>query len=231
MTLARKLERSREEGRSLWPVGSHSGVYLLLGVVPMLVWVWLWSVYTSLDNAAGPAPLPYLPLLNPVSVVLGVAVVVAIRWYRAAGATVNLSQMVVPAKVLLGASLFLYLNADIARAVHFWGGVAYDGNALFASSLFQTATSIVWTILGVALMIFAARRPVRAVWMVGAGLLAVVVVKLFAIDLSSISTISRIITFIVVGLLLLIVAYIAPIPPRRTAAQPDPLSHPTSDEV
>jgi len=44
----------------------------------------------------------------------------------------------------------------------------------------------------------------------------VVVAKLFLIDLADIGTVARIVSFIGVGLLLLIIGYFAPIPPRQT---------------
>ena len=60
-------------------------------------------------------------------------------------------------------------------------------------------------------------RKERIVWFLGAALVAVVVVKLFLIELSAVGTLQRIVSFIVVGLLLLLVGYVAPLPPRRDA--------------
>ena len=51
--------------------------------------------------------------------------------------------------------------------------------------------------------------------MVGAGLLAVVVVKLFAVDLSALSGLPRVVAFLGVGVLLLLIGYLAPLPPAR----------------
>jgi uncharacterized membrane protein len=54
----------------------------------------------------------------------------------------------------------------------------------------------------------------RAVWITGAALMAVVVVKLFLVDLGNAGTLGRIVSFLGVGVLLLIVGYFAPVPPR-----------------
>jgi uncharacterized membrane protein len=51
-------------------------------------------------------------------------------------------------------------------------------------------------------------------------LLALVVVKLFAVDLSRVGGVARIVSFIGVGLLLLLIGYLAPVPPRRKEATP-----------
>jgi uncharacterized membrane protein len=48
--------------------------------------------------------------------------------------------------------------------------------------------------------------------MVGAVLLAVVAVKLILIDLSKVGSLARIVSFIGVGVLMLVVGYVAPIP-------------------
>ncbi len=55
----------------------------------------------------------------------------------------------------------------------------------------------------------------RWVWLGGAGFMALVVIKLFLVDLGNSGTIERIISFIGIGILLLVVGYFAPVPPRQ----------------
>jgi len=74
---------------------------------------------------------------------------------------------------------------------------------------------VVWALLGVGLMIRGHRQVQRAVWVAGAGLLGVVVGKLFFLELADHGGLYRIISFIVVGLLLLVVGYFAPVPPDQ----------------
>ncbi len=57
-------------------------------------------------------------------------------------------------------------------------------------------------------------------WGVGAALLGLVVAKLFLVELADRGTLSRIVSFIVVGGLMLAVGYLAPIPPRRADSAP-----------
>ena len=75
--------------------------------------------------------------------------------------------------------------------------------------------SLLWAIVALAAMVFANRRAARVAWIAGAVLLAVVVIKLFVVDLSRIGGIERIVSFIGVGALLLLIGYLAPVPPRR----------------
>ena len=70
-------------------------------------------------------------------------------------------------------------------------------------------------VIALTLMVFATRRGHRTLWMIGGGLMAVVVVKLFVIDLSNLRGLERIVSFIVVGLLMLVIGYFSPVPPRK----------------
>jgi uncharacterized membrane protein len=55
------------------------------------------------------------------------------------------------------------------------------------------------------------------VWLAGAVLVAVVVAKLFLVELTNTGGLPRIVSFIGVGVLLLITGYFAPLPPKRLA--------------
>ena len=63
-------------------------------------------------------------------------------------------------------------------------------------------------------MVIATRRSLRALWMVGAVLLAVVVAKLFLVDLANTGTVERVVSFIGVGVLVIVVGYFSPVPPK-----------------
>jgi len=68
-------------------------------------------------------------------------------------------------------------------------------------------------------MVLSRMRMERALWIAGAALLAVVVGKLFLVDLSSTGTVARIVSFLGVGVLLLIIGYLAPVPPGAKEAE------------
>jgi uncharacterized membrane protein len=77
----------------------------------------------------------------------------------------------------------------------------------------QAGYSILWTLIAVVLMVMAHRKARRGMWTVGAALIGLTVLKLFVIDLSNRGGSERIVTFIAVGVLLLVVGYFAPMPP------------------
>jgi len=59
-----------------------------------------------------------------------------------------------------------------------------------------------------------ARSVRRSVWLAGAALMTIVVAKLFLVDLGNTGTLARVVSFLGVGVLLLVVGYFAPVPPR-----------------
>jgi uncharacterized membrane protein len=109
----------------------------------------------------------------------------------------------------------VWITALALRTVHHAGGVAYALGPMWRSALAQATLALLWTVCALATMVWANRRAERAGWIAGAVLLGAVVVKLFAVDLSRAGTVERIVSFIGVGLLLLLIGYLAPVPARK----------------
>jgi uncharacterized membrane protein len=90
---------------------------------------------------------------------------------------------------------------------------------LARSVLVQATLSILWTSAALSLMVLARQRMERAFWVAGAALLAVVVGKLFLVDLANTATVARIVSFVGVGVILLVIGYVAPVPPGAEEAE------------
>jgi uncharacterized membrane protein len=65
-------------------------------------------------------------------------------------------------------------------------------------------------------MVISNRLKQRFVWYTGAGLLAVVVIKLFVVDLSGSGTVYRIVSFLAIGGLMLVIGFLTPLPPAES---------------
>jgi uncharacterized membrane protein len=118
-----------------------------------------------------------------------------------------------PLAMTVAALVFVALNGALLRTLHHWFGVPFSLDAMLQSTLVETSLSIFWAVLSLTTMLIATRLISRMVWIAGAALLAIVVVKLFLVDLSSIGTVARIVSFVGVGLLMLVVGYLSPLPP------------------
>jgi hypothetical protein len=204
-----------------WPIGVHRRAYLTAGAAPLVAWMLAWSLVVGVASDGDASPLPYLPLVNPVDLTLAFVAVALLAWMgalRRDGVDVDAQ---VPRPVSIGvaaAFAFLWINAAALRALHHAFGIEWSPGALWDATIVQATLSLLWTVIALAAMVVANRAAARGGWIAGAVLLAVVVVKLFAVDLSRIGSVERIVSFIGVGLLLLAIGYLAPVPPRKEHA-------------
>jgi uncharacterized membrane protein len=206
----------RLEKTTTWPVGRNPDSYLGPGAGGLAIGMISW-VIISFTSPGDPGPLPYLPILNPVEL-LGLAIFFTLvmraranlgRWqdWR--------NRLVSWCPPLVGLLFFGWINCVVARVVHHYAGVHYTISSMFASTLYQAAIAAVWGFGALAITLWATRRRSRAGWIVGAALLGLTVAKLLLVDLSGSGTVARIISFLVVGVLMLIIGYFSPMPPTN----------------
>ena len=204
-----------------WPLSVWPAAYLTTGAAALVVALLLWLLIANMGGDGRATPLPYVPLFNPLELTLCGALLACLRWWQCLAD----QQALEPPRGLshypkvFAAFAFLVANGVLLRALHHYADVRWDGDALFASDTVQMALSLFWAALGLALTFFASRRAQRTLWMVGAALLAVVVAKLFLVDMASTGTVARIVSFLGAGALLLVVGYFSPLPPAREAEQ------------
>jgi uncharacterized membrane protein len=210
------LTVSRWNESQFWPIAAHRRAYLLIAGAPMAVALALWTLKANLNGDADPLPLPYLPLLNPLDLTQALAFVAVASWLAALRRfDPKLATSVQPGLLIASAAmLFFWINALVLRTIHFWFDVTYDAEPLWHSMLVQVCFSLLWSVIALATMLLANRRLWRVAWVSGAALLGAVVVKLFLVDLGQAGGVERIVSFIGVGLLLLLIGYLAPVPPR-----------------
>ncbi|MFH1983004.1 MAG: DUF2339 domain-containing protein [Pseudomonadota bacterium] len=207
---------SRLADRIVWPFRAHPEAYgdSGLGICIIAGALWGWIVIGCLAEGT-PKPLEYLPLINPLELTGLFAIYVLTRWMMRQAKDGLLPDTVI--KWALAAALFGMMNAVTARCVHTFGEIAWS-HRLFEATPFQSAIAVLWAIIALGAMVWAARSASRPVWFAAAGLLGVDVVKLFIVDLSGSGSISRIVSFIAVGALMLLVGFFSPLPPASGKA-------------
>jgi uncharacterized membrane protein len=178
---------------SRWPFSRFAYSYAWLAAAPLAAGVFIGGLLVALSSRGNAAPLPYIPLLNPTDLAVALSLGALTLWLLRLRGT----DMPVPASV-----------------AHHFAGVPWDAAPLFDSFLVQTGYAILWTLLALALMVLAHRRAQRPLWMLGASLLGLTLAKLFLIDLSNAGGTERIVAFTAVGILMLVVGYLAPLPPN-----------------
>ena len=202
-----------------WPLHAHQDWLRQTVLRPWLAVLMGWSLLANLVGNGRMDPLPSLPLLNPLDLAHGLALLYALRLSRGeAGGSLGSHWL------RCGAALgFFWLNSLLVRSLHLWADTPLWLHGALGNSLVQTGLSLLWTLSALATMGWATRRApaaqARSAWMLGAGLLGVVVLKLFFLDLSMLNSLMRIASFLAVGLLMLVIGYIAPLPPAAGEAR------------
>ncbi|MFP5348793.1 MAG: DUF2339 domain-containing protein, partial [Gammaproteobacteria bacterium] len=198
-----------------WPVRGNLRTYRVMGASPLVLLALGWLFIAGMGEPGNPVPLSYMPLLNPLDITALFLLLALLGWMLAIRGQVPWAPA--PMFVGLGAVAFAWINAALFRALHHAANIPYELRPMLASMLVQATLSLFWTVLAFTLMWLAGRTRLRYLWMLGAGLLGVVVVKLFLVDLSSSGTVERIVSFVGVGVLLLVIGYLAPVPPAGNA--------------
>ena len=208
----------RAVGPSLaWPVQRFSSLYR--DVVPLApaAGIILWVTWAS-TQSGDPDPLPYVPIVNPLELVQALGLIVAfLQWRRESRPPFTESPRGWGLTLVAGLA-FVAINMMVGRVVHFYWNVPFEIDALLGSSVFQAGISILWGVTAGILMTLARIRISRPVWMMGAGVLAALIVKLFLIDLGNVGGVARIVSFLATGVLILMIGYFAPAPPKAERA-------------
>ncbi len=201
-----------------WPVQRHLELYVYRAALPVVAILTVFAASQGLTNVGTPYPLNYIPFINPLDITIGLVMVIILYWHNRIDRLADKHAELVPANVrlaLIAATGFLWLTGIVARTVHYWFSVSWDDGAMFESIIFQASISVVWSLTAMIITILATRKAKRLLWFIGSALLGLVVIKLFLVDLASAGTIGRIISFVAVGLLMLLIGYLSPLPPRK----------------
>ncbi|MFO1370244.1 MAG: DUF2339 domain-containing protein [Marinagarivorans sp.] len=202
-----------------WPFNAYEQEYKNWVPAPLLALASLWFVIACHKSPSASAH--YLPLLNPLDLAQ-FAIILLLAYAAKHKLLAALTFISRPVRTgLLGLLVFIWINVVLLRAMSHYQHIAYELTALWQDLAVQMALSILWTACALLVMNIARRLQSRQLWMLGAGLLGLVVVKLATQDLAGAGTLAGIISFMVVGALMLLIGYLSPIPAKRAQAHTD----------
>jgi uncharacterized membrane protein len=162
----------------------------------------------------GAEPLRFIPLINPIELLMLAMALGAVRWF-ADPAAIPGSQRLRP--LALGIAGMAFATSATLRAVHHLGGVPWT-DAMASSSLAQMSLTVVWSVLGVVAWVVGSRRGLRMLWLAGAVTMGIVLAKLLLVDRGHLGNLFGIGSFIAYGLLCTAIGYFAPAPPRSPSS-------------
>ncbi|HEV2607952.1 MAG TPA: DUF2339 domain-containing protein, partial [Xanthomonadaceae bacterium] len=200
----------RKPGLFAWPRAALFASYRIGWFAPAAVLL-AFAFLVGLFSDGDAAPLPYVPLFNPLELSL-----IAIGTLLYALCPPSLHAL----RKAWSYAGFAFATSATLRAVHHWHGEPWSAE-VFDSGVSQMALTLVWSLLGVGSWIIGSRSGDRRLWMGGALLMGVVLLKLVALDRHYMGNVPGIVSFMVVGLLLVGVGYIAPSPPKPVESKRD----------
>jgi uncharacterized membrane protein len=187
------------------------------GCAPLMLFVLAWFLFMSLNSDGNAAPLTYIPILNPLDITLTSALLLFIIWHR--HMTKYFHRMVKITPIVAGIMAFTLLNGMLLRTLHHWADTPFRWESVFDYPIVSMAFTFMWAISAFILMLLAHKKAMRILWIVGAALMALVVAKIFLLDLAQTGTVERIASFIGAGIMLLVMGYFAPLPPAKSSEQ------------
>jgi uncharacterized membrane protein len=198
-----------------WPLQPYVQSYIFIAAIPLVIGTYFGGLALALLSNGNAAPLPYIPLLNPTEITVALVMAAGVSWVllmrrlNIASGGLNSSSVWIP-YLALG---FVFINTVWLRIAHHFFAVPWDVDRLFSSFFVQTGYAILWSVMALIMMVIGHRKARRGLWMLGAALLGLTVLKLIAIDMSNTGGMARVVAFIGVGVLILIVGFFAPLPP------------------
>lgn len=148
-------------------------------------------------------------VINPFDVV-SLAMLAGFLWMLSLQLKSGLDQGIVA--ILMVLSVLWLSSYILLRALHVYFDTPYNDLTIWGNALIQLSLTLLWVSLAFITMSLASRKKIRSVWILGGSILFIVTLKLVLFDLSHIGTLTRVISFLGAGLVMLIIAYIAPIP-------------------
>ncbi len=221
-----KRATANDTAPARWPLLPYLQSYIFIAAIPLVIGTFVGGLALSLLSNGNAAPLPYIPLLNPTEITVALVVAVGVSWVllmrrlRMAGDSLHSSSVWIP-YLVLG---FVFINTVWLRIAHHFFAVPWDAERLFSSFFVQTGYAILWSVMALVMMVMGHRKARRSLWMLGAALLGLTVLKLIAIDMSNTGGVARVVAFIGVGVLILIVGFFAPLPP---STKTEPIENPS----
>jgi len=202
-----------------FPIQLYRVQYWQIGLLPLGLYL-LFQLVTGLYSNGKIIYWTYVPFINPLEETAAFAIMIVAVWlnklvtsqtqpYQAqAIKSLQLTRLLVITLV------FLWVNSIILRSLSEWLDIPWSFYSLWHNNIVQVVLSLTWTVISVVLVAVAHRYLLRYIWFIGAILQAIVVIKLVLVDSIELDGLMRAFVFIGVALLMLVIGYLAPLPPK-----------------
>ncbi|WP_392559194.1 DUF2339 domain-containing protein [Orbus mooreae] len=210
-----------------YPLQMYQKQYWLIGLLPVALYL-LFSLITGLYSSGQIVYWTYIPFINPLEESAGFTLMMLAVWLHQVSKLLVVqnrvqTNIITPSLLIslfIISLIFLWGNSIILRTISQLLDLSWSFYVLWHNNIVQVVLSLVWTLSALILIVIAHRYVLRNLWFVGAILQVIVVLKLVFVDSVELDGLMRAFVFIGVALLMLVIGYLAPIPPRAKHETP-----------
>jgi len=143
----------------------------------------------------------------------------AMNYWQIENKTTNLANFKIPLPnlivILLLTLTFLWANSIVLRCLSQTFDISWSTFNLWHNNIVQMTLSLLWMLSAVILIAIGHRYSLRKIWFCGQLMQMIVIIKLIFVDIREIDGLLRAFAFIGVALLMLLIGYFAPLPPKQ----------------
>ncbi len=188
----------------------------------LLAYVALWLLITTF-SILHPENLPFVSILNPLDISHMVIIFLIYKMITSEPDNYALQAIKSPPfRYILPAALFVCINMLVARSYHHYSETPFTMVDLMQAPNFLLTLTILWSLLAIVVMYLAKTKQSRTFWFTGAALLVAILLKLITFDMADSGTLARILSFLIVGTIMLAIGYFVPLPPEEEKEQVNP---------
>ena len=204
--------------KSIFPFNNFKNEYWTFGLFPVIFYIVI-NLLNGASFSGNILGLRYITFVNPLEESAIFALMIVIFYFfvvhEMSKNSSNTKGIKLISYTVPSALVFIWANSILVRFLSHLLDVRWAFYSLWHNSIIQASLSIFWTLIALILLVFANKKNIRILWFVGASLLGVVVIKLVFIDSVKLDGLIRAFAFIGVALLMLIIGYLAPLPPKN----------------
>lgn len=199
--------------------------YWLVGLLPLVGYM-VYYLIMGIGMNGQIIYWPYIPIINPLEesaifslIMLCVWLKLSMGYLQIENKTTNFTNFKIPLPnlivVLLMTLTFLWFNSIVLRCLSQAFDITWSSYILWHNNIVQMTASLVWMLTAVILIMIGHRASLRKIWFIGQLIQIIVVIKLIFVDIREIDGLLRAFAFIGVALLMLLIGYLAPLPPKQ----------------
>ena len=199
--------------------------YWTIGLLPLIGYI-VYYLIAGLSMSGQIIYWSYIPIINPLEesaifslLMFSVWIKLMPNYVQFDNKTTNSGILNIPLPNLILVSLmtltFLWGNSVVLRCLSQIFDITWNAYTLWHNNIVQMTASLLWMLSAVILIAIGHCYSLRKIWYSGQLIQITVIIKLIFVDIQETDGLLRAFAFIGVALLMLLIGYLAPIPPKQ----------------